>query len=353
MLDADCGSVYATKLLHDLAVALIPIKGNHSYETLIPKSFNYLKKSLTMVKDQVFIVNLHHDGIFIASPLRYVKGDLKQITDIDFEGIKELKINSDVQDFVRVGYENKWFVDLYVEHFDYDVMDFINKEANEVLSGGSSDEYYSSIEIEKFDEVDFHTKGEENVVIKNLTTHDPFLNKLCGNNGMFRDYLDESVPETEGEALDDPDDAHIDPIHKAQKRSLLFYYGRSVEGGRCAGKYSNKKKKIKKSLFPNEDAESSKSVKSAPKSSKKSAKSTKSAKSASKSTKSAGKYVKSGIKKKVSFSQPIQTRNKKTREGCSNAGEGSSKSQPSKSPQTSPKTPQTLPKVPSDLTYDL
>ncbi|GJV47828.1 calcium/proton exchanger [Tanacetum coccineum] len=109
-----------------------------------------------------------------------------------------------------------------------------------------------------------------------------------------------------------------------------------------------KRKKIKKSLFPNEDAESSKSAKSAPKSSKKGAKSTKSvgksAKSAGKSTKSTGKYVKFGIKKKVSFSQPIQTRNKKTGEGCINAGEGSSKSQPSKSPQTSPKTPQTLPK---------
>ncbi|GKE00525.1 hypothetical protein Tco_1388508, partial [Tanacetum coccineum] len=171
-----------------------------------------------------------------------------------------------------------------------------------VLSDGSSDEYYSSDEIEEFDDVDFHTEGEENVVIKNLTTHDPFLNKLYGNNGMFRDYLDEN-----------------------DWRSLLVYCGRSVEGGRCAGKYSNKKKKIKKSLFPDEDAESSKSTKSAPKSSKKDAKSTKtagkSAKSAGKSTKSTGKSVKSGIKKK-----------------------GSSKSQPSKSPQTSPKTHQTLPK---------
>ncbi|GJZ17779.1 hypothetical protein Tco_0553902 [Tanacetum coccineum] len=132
------------------------------------------------------LLNLHHDGIFIASPLRYVQGDLKQITDIDFKGIKQLKTDSDVQDFVRVGYENKLFVDF-------------------------------SDEIEEFDDIDFHTKGEENVVIKNLTTHDLFLNKLCGNNEMFKDYLDESVLETEGEALDDPDDAHIDPIHKAQK----------------------------------------------------------------------------------------------------------------------------------------
>nr|GFA15926.1 splicing factor [Tanacetum cinerariifolium] len=127
-----------------------------------------------LIADQVFTVNLHHDGIFTASPLRYLQGDLKQITDIDFEGmsfdvfrdiikhlvhgtvyrlcywpirtplnvgIKELKKDSDVEDFVRVG-------------------------------GG-------------------------NVVIKNLTTHDPYLNKLCGNNGMFRDYLDVLVLETE------------------------------------------------------------------------------------------------------------------------------------------------------------
>ncbi|GKE16026.1 hypothetical protein Tco_1423603 [Tanacetum coccineum] len=99
-------------------------------------------------------------------------------------------------------------------------------------------------------------------------------------------------------------------------RSLLVYYGRSVEGGSKKG---------------------AKSTKSAGKSDKSAGKSSK---SAGKSTKS----VKSGIKKKVSFSQPVQTRNKKIGEGCSNAGEGSSKCQPSKSPQTSPKTPQTSPK---------
>nr|GEZ14965.1 splicing factor [Tanacetum cinerariifolium] len=119
-------------------------------------------------------------------------------------GIKELNTDSDVQDFVRVGYENKWFVNLYVEHFDHDVMDFINEEANGVLSDGSSDEYYTNDEIKEFDDVDFTLKG----------------------------------------------------------------------------------RKIK-SLFPDEDAESSKSAKSAPKSSKKGAKSTKTAgKSTSKSTES-------------------------------------------------------------------
>ncbi|GKD70530.1 hypothetical protein Tco_1324620 [Tanacetum coccineum] len=115
-----------------------------------------------------------------------------------------------------LGMKNKWFVDFVCSIIlVYDVMDFINEEANRVLSGGSSDEYYSSDEIEEFDNVDFHTKEEGNVVIKNLTTHDLFFNKLYGNNGMFRDYLDESVPKTKGKALDDPDDAHIDHIHKA------------------------------------------------------------------------------------------------------------------------------------------
>ncbi|GKC20034.1 multidrug resistance-associated protein 5 [Tanacetum coccineum] len=105
---------------------------------------------MKMGKDQVFTVNLHHEYIFNPSPLRYQDGDEKQITDIDF---------------VRVGYENKWYINLYVEHFDYDIMDFIKEEANVVLSSGSSDEYYSNDEIEEFDEVDFHIEGDENVLI--------------------------------------------------------------------------------------------------------------------------------------------------------------------------------------------
>nr|GEZ72418.1 splicing factor [Tanacetum cinerariifolium] len=202
-----------------------------------------------LIADQVFIVNLHHDGIFIPSTLRYLQGDLKQITDIDFEGMS------------------------------FDVFrDIIKPLVHGIV--------YSD-EIKEFDDVDFYTEGEENIVIKNLTTHDPFLNKLCGNNGMFRDYLDESVPQTKGKALDGPDDAHIDLILKAQKGVL-----KAVD---VLVSIVIKRKKIKKSLFHDEDTESSKSAKSAPKSSKKGAKSTK---SVGKPAKSAGKSA----KKKVSFS---------------------------------------------------
>nr|GEX70570.1 splicing factor [Tanacetum cinerariifolium] len=167
-----------------------------------------------LIADQVFIVNLHHDGIFIPSPLRYLQGDLKQITDIDFEGMSFDVFHDIIKPLVhgivyRVGYENKWFVDLYVKHFDYDVMDFINEEANGVLSDGSSDEYYSSDEIKEFDD------AQKGVTYQK---HDPTIpyNNMTPVLGM-----------------------------------------RSVEGGRCA--------------------ESFKSAKSAPKSSKKGAKSTKSA----------------------------------------------------------------------------
>ncbi|GKD40608.1 hypothetical protein Tco_1260815 [Tanacetum coccineum] len=151
-------------------------------------------------------------------------------------GIRELKIDNDVDEFLRVGYEQKWFVDLYVEHFDYDVLDFINEEAN-------------------------GTEGEENVVIKNLSTQDPFLNRLYANSGLFRGFVDGPLPQTECDALEDPDDANIDPscmryehpkqlklalanngvvngyqlwFVKNDWRSLLVYCGRSVEGGRPA-----------------------------------------------------------------------------------------------------------------------
>lgn len=79
-------------------------------------------------------------------------------------------------------------------------------------------------------------------------------------------------------------------------KSLLMYCGRNVEDGRSVGRYTNKKRKVQKSLFNDDDDSTSKS----PKKTKKSTK-------ASKKTK---KY-KNLPKKKVSFSQPIMTRGRK------------------------------------------
>ncbi|GKB99314.1 hypothetical protein Tco_0985451 [Tanacetum coccineum] len=85
---------------------------------------------MRMGRDQVFTVNLHHDGIFSQSPLKYIQDDEKHIIDINFE-----------EEFLRLGYKQKWYIDLYVKHSDYDVLDFVNEEANGVIISGSSDEY--------------------------------------------------------------------------------------------------------------------------------------------------------------------------------------------------------------------
>lgn len=106
-------------------------------------------------------------------------------------GIKELKDDNHVEDFLTWGYQNKWMVDLYVEHFDYDVMDFLKEEENGILSSESSDEYDFGDEGEDIDYVDFEIKGEENVAIQNLTNQDPFLHKPCSNHGIFRGFTDE------------------------------------------------------------------------------------------------------------------------------------------------------------------
>ncbi|GJX73644.1 hypothetical protein Tco_0312239 [Tanacetum coccineum] len=317
-------------------------------------------------KDKVFTLNLHHDGVFIPNPIRYVQGELKQITDINFEcmsfndlreivrhlvlgtvkrlcycpiksdlnvGIKELKTDNDVKDFLRVGYENKWFVDLYIEHFDYDVLDFLNQVMSIIqLHYESSDEYYSSDEVEEFDYVDFHTEGEENVVIKNLTTQYPFLNKLCSNHGTFRGFIDEPIP-IDQEPIEDPDDANISPLFKV-KRGVSYpkheptipwnkmqpILGmRNVEVGRCAGMYINKKNAVQKKLFDDDSSKSDK--KSKPTKKPMSGKKGKPAKKATKlfdivTPVKKGMPIKKGkpARKSVSFSPNVTTRSHNS--GC-------------------------------------
>ncbi|GJX45743.1 hypothetical protein Tco_0262419, partial [Tanacetum coccineum] len=91
-------------------------------------AFEDFGQSTGKVRDKVFTVNLHHDGVFICNPVRYVYGELKQITDIDFE--------------------------------DYDVLEFLTIEGNvNDTPFESSDEYESSDEVEEIDYVDFHTEG--------------------------------------------------------------------------------------------------------------------------------------------------------------------------------------------------
>ncbi|GKF89821.1 hypothetical protein Tco_0263784, partial [Tanacetum coccineum] len=131
------------------------------------------KKSKESNKE-VFTIYLHYDGLFITSPLTYAEGSRREINDINFDGIKECNSDNDVQAMLKAGYENGNMVDLYAKQFDYDVMSFINSEANVE----NDSDYYDSDDYEDIENVDFQTEADDNVVIKDFSTHDGFLNKL-------------------------------------------------------------------------------------------------------------------------------------------------------------------------------
>nr|GEV99380.1 calcium/proton exchanger [Tanacetum cinerariifolium] len=91
-----------------------------------------------------------------------------------------------------VSYRNKWQVNLYVEHSGYDALDIRDQEETMTVN-----------------EVD------DNLVIKNVTTNDPFLNKLCPDSADF-----------------------LNVFYRKDWRKLLVYCGRDVEAGRYAGNYN-------------------------------------------------------------------------------------------------------------------
>ncbi|GJU04070.1 hypothetical protein Tco_1114408 [Tanacetum coccineum] len=128
----------------------------------------------------------------------------------------------------------------------------------------------SSEQDDDLDYVDFQIKGEENVVIPNVTTTNLFLNKLCGNNGYFRGFSDEHVPVNNNIPEVDPDESNIDARFKIKKGvsypkfdhglewnkielvlCMLVQCGRDVKVGKCAGAYI--KKKVQKKLLDDTD----------------------------------------------------------------------------------------------------
>nr|GEV34142.1 splicing factor [Tanacetum cinerariifolium] len=201
----------------------------------------------------VFTVNLYHDGIFAPSPIKYLQGELKHITDIDFKGmsfeqltkiirrlvlglmkslfycktgkklrlgIKELKSDSDVEDFLKLGYDNGFMVNLYIEHYGYNVIDFLNYENVVPQFSDYSDVEYSSVDGEDLENVDYYTIGEEDVIIKNLTTHDDFLNRLCSTGGLFRVGVPKPGSSLPNIPKDDPDGSTIEAQFKVKRGTV-------------------------------------------------------------------------------------------------------------------------------------
>ncbi|GKB37115.1 hypothetical protein Tco_0882057, partial [Tanacetum coccineum] len=97
-------------------------------------------------------------------------------------GIKELKYDKDVEDMLNDGYDNGNMIDLFVEHYDYDT----------------------------------ETEADDSVVIKDITTSDPFLNKLRSTRALFRGSRQQKVPDIY-DIEEDLDNDHIDHLHKVKK----------------------------------------------------------------------------------------------------------------------------------------
>ncbi|GJU87888.1 hypothetical protein Tco_1295434 [Tanacetum coccineum] len=214
-------------------------------------------------------------------------------------GIKELKYDKDVEDMLNDGYDNGNMIDLFVEHYDYDVIGLINLEPSLEQNIENSNCYSSDDAEEEIDDVDFQTEGDDSVVIKDITTSDPFLNKLCSIRALFRGSRQQKVSDID-DIKEDLNNDQIDPLHKVKKgvvypafdpnipwdkmepvlgtryesahqlklaltnygvahgyqlwymkndwRSVLVYCGRNVAEGRCAGKKGNKNR-----VMPNKD----------------------------------------------------------------------------------------------------
>nr|GEW89780.1 zinc finger, PMZ-type [Tanacetum cinerariifolium] len=144
-------------------------------------------------KNSVSTVNLFHDGIFICNPLKYAEGDVKQINNVNFDGM----------DFSDLRYI------VVLEHNDYNVLDFLLEETSDPeLISASSDEYYSDDESEDIDGMRFD--------------HPEQLKICLANYGVGYQLW----------------------YAKNDRKSILVFYGRNVDKYRSEGCYAKMKKDV-------------------------------------------------------------------------------------------------------------
>ncbi|GJV86890.1 hypothetical protein Tco_1530828 [Tanacetum coccineum] len=154
-------------------------------------------------------ITFYHEGVFVGPPLEYLEGNKDTMKDLDFgnftygkffecikaatlfppvgifyclpgsdlsDGIRELKNEQQLADFVATALGNGGHIDVYVEHHGYDIHDWFAKD-NDDLEDYDEDECVLD-DISSFvEEPQFI--GEEEVIIPNRCTSDPFLNRLC------------------------------------------------------------------------------------------------------------------------------------------------------------------------------
>ncbi|GKA49751.1 calcium/proton exchanger, partial [Tanacetum coccineum] len=163
-----------------------------------------------------FMTTLHHNGVFIQNPLKPKTIIMQKPGTTLVRGITEIKSASDIEDFMTLGYQNGFKIDLYAEHHGYDVMEMVRDDnfpmPNEHLVEDDPDEN-ECVTIPDF--VDVQVESDDNVVINSVSTNDPFLNKLVGN-GNFIGTLDEQDPPLEGTYAEesDPEEDILDMKYK-------------------------------------------------------------------------------------------------------------------------------------------
>ncbi|GKC53118.1 hypothetical protein Tco_1075863 [Tanacetum coccineum] len=151
-------------------------------------------------KKDLFTIYFNYDGIFTCSPLKYNQGHMKELNDTNFHdmsyehlkeialslvshgcfeklyycqtgvklklGLRELRSTQDIGDMLKVGYENGNAIDMYVEHFGYDILEMAEADRNEEQNQNSiesSDDDYNSSDCEEIENVDFQIEGDESV----------------------------------------------------------------------------------------------------------------------------------------------------------------------------------------------
>ncbi|GJX80644.1 hypothetical protein Tco_0328793 [Tanacetum coccineum] len=112
-----------------------------------------------------------------------------------------------MEDFMKVGYEIGFQVDLYTEFNGYDVLEMISEDYLFSPDENLVDPDYESEELDEDPEnIDFHTEGEQEVVLQRLTIDDPFLTKLVGK-GNYIGTRDNPTPPLVGKYILDE---HVD-----------------------------------------------------------------------------------------------------------------------------------------------
>ncbi|GJR07382.1 hypothetical protein Tco_0530366 [Tanacetum coccineum] len=193
-------------------------------------------------------ITFYHEGVFVGPPLEYLEGKKDTMKDLDFgnftygkffecikaatlfphvglfyylprsdlsDGIRELKNEQQLADLVAATLRNGGNIDVYVEHHGYDIHDWFAKD-NDDLEDYDEDECVLD-DISSFvEEPQFI--GEEEVIIPNRCTSDPFLNRLCKTDPKKTTRNTFGTNEGNENALalveDEQEDQSVDPIYK-------------------------------------------------------------------------------------------------------------------------------------------